>query len=220
MTTVSTATIEAYKTLSSSIISDALDRAGVEGTIEGVATVVPGRVMCGPAFTVRYVQYGPEGGRYADFLDEIPAESVVAIDNAGRKDCSVWGDTLTLFAVRNRFAGAVIDGVCRDIDGSREHGFPMFARGIYMRTGKGRVVVKSLQEPITLGKVVIRPGDLLFGDDTGVVAIPVDRVDEILALGQQTVRKDETVAASIRGGASLVDSWRAGALALSEPTRK
>ncbi len=219
MTTMSTTTIEPFKTLSSSIISDALDRAGVQGTIEGIATVVPGKVMCGPAFTVRYVLHGPEGGRYADFLDEVPADSVVAIDNAGRMDCSVWGDTLTLFAVMNRFAGAVIDGVCRDIDGTREHGFPMFARGVFMRTGKGRVVIDSLQGPITLGKVVVRPGDLLFGDETGVVAIPADRTDEILALAQQTVRKDETVAASIRSGASLIDSWRAGALALSAPRK-
>jgi regulator of RNase E activity RraA len=166
--------------------------------------------MCGPAFTVRYALQEASGGRFADFLDEVPPHAVVAIDNAGRMDCSVWGDTLTLFAVTNQFAGTVVDGVCRDIDGTREHAYPMFARGIFMRTGKNRVVIETIQAPISLATIPVRSGDLLFGDETGVVAIPADRVEEVLSLAHQTVRRDEAVAAAIRNGASLIEAWRAG----------
>lgn len=211
--TIPAATIDAYLTLSSAIISDALDVIGINGTIEGVFTQVPGRKMCGPAFTARYTLSTAALGRFADFLDEVPEGSVVAIDNAARVNVSVWGDTLSLYASRHRFAGTIIDGVCRDIDGTRELGYPMFSRGTFMRTGKGRIGVESTQEPVVLGGVIVRPGDLVFGDDTGAVAVPAERIDEVLRLTERIVARDDAFAKAIKDGASMDQVWVAGAKA-------
>ncbi|MDQ6436963.1 hypothetical protein RB623_23175 [Mesorhizobium sp. LHD-90] len=206
-------TIEAFLKLSSAIISDALDLAGVHGTIEGLKTQVQGLKMCGPAYTVRYTPASSALHRFADFMDDVPAGAVVAIDNGGRTDCSVWGDTLSLFASRHDFAGTIIDGVCRDIDGTRDLKYPMFSRGTYMRTGKGRIGVESTLEPIALSAITIRAGDLIFADDTGAVAIPRERIDEVLAFAEKIAKRDDAYAAAIKTGAAMADVWVAGAKA-------
>jgi regulator of RNase E activity RraA len=201
--------IAAYMRLSSPIISDALDMIGINGTIEGVFTQVPGQKMCGPAFTVRYTPATGSLGRFADFLDDVPEGAVVAIDNSGRTGVSVWGDTLSLFAAQHRFAGTVIDGVCRDIEGTRELNYPMFSRGTFMRTGKGRIGVESTQEPVVLGAVIVRPGDLIFGDDTGAVSVPKARIAEVLALADKIVARDHAYVEAIKSGASMAKVWLA-----------
>lgn len=205
--------VASYLKLSSAIISDAMDLAGIYGTIQGVASQVQGKKMCGPAYTVRYTVASGTMSRFADFLDDVPRGAVVGIDNSGRTECSVWGDTLSLFATRHQFAGTIVDGVCRDIDGTRELGYPMFSRGTFMRTGKGRIAIESTQEPIVLGSVVVRPGDLIFGDDTGAVAIPKGRIEEVLSLTTRIVARDRAFAEAINRGAPISDVWVAGAKA-------
>lgn len=206
-------TVAAFLELSSSIISDALDVIGLNGTIEGVFTQVPGHKMCGPAYTVRYTLSPAALGRFADFLDDVPEGAVVAIDNNARLNVSVWGDTLSLFGSRHGFAGTIIDGVCRDIEGTRDLGYPMFSRGTFMRTGKGRIGVESTREPVVLGGVIIHPGDLIFGDDTGAVAVPRDRIEEVLQLAAKIVARDNAFSNAIKDGASMADVWIAGAKA-------
>lgn len=201
--------IKAYAKLSSAIISDALDKIGVHGTLQGLKPQTGAAKMCGQAFTAKY-SVAPESlGRFADFLDEIPQGAVVAIDNAGRLDASVWGDTLSLFASVNGFAGTVIDGVCRDIDGTRALNYPMFSRALYMRTGKGRIGVESTQKPIRLAEVDVHPGDLIFGDETGVVVVPLARVAEVLEIAQAIARRDDAWEQAIRRGLPMAEVWLA-----------
>lgn len=202
-----------YKELSSSIISDALDVLGIHGTINDIVSQVPGTKMCGPAFTVQYSIAESTLGRFADFLDDVPEGAICAINNRARTECSVWGDTLSLFAVRHGFAGTIIDGVCRDIDGTRSLNYPMFSRGTFMRTGKNRIGVESTQQPVTLGSVTVHPGDLVFADDTGAVAVPKDRIEEILELAKGIVARDDACVAAIEAGKSIADVWAAGAQA-------
>lgn len=202
-----------YKELSSSIISDALDVLGIHGTINDIVSQVPGMKMCGPAFTVQYSIAESTLGRFADFLDDVPEGAICAINNRARTECSVWGDTLSLFAVRHGFAGTIIDGVCRDIDGTRSLNYPMFSRGTFMRTGKNRIGVESTQQPVTLGSVTVHPGDLVFADDTGAVAVPKDRIEEILELAKGIVARDDACVAAIEAGKSIADVWAAGAQA-------
>lgn len=195
--------------MSSAIISDAMDSLGIHGTLHGMKQQVAGARMCGLAFTAKYTLAPVALGRFADFMDDIPAGAVVAIDNGGRTDVSVWGDTLSLFASVHGFAGTVIDGVCRDIDGTRAVGYPMFSRDLYMRTGKGRVGVESTQAPIRICEVDVHPGDLIFGDETGVVVVPKDRIEEVLVVARGIVRRDDAWEAAIRAGLPMAQVWLA-----------
>lgn len=201
--------IDAYAGLSSAIISDALDRIGVHGTLQGLRPQTGSVKMCGQAFTAKYSVAPDSLSRFADFLDDVPKGAVVAIDNGGRLDASVWGDTLSLFATINGFAGTVIDGVCRDIDGTRALNYPMFSRALYMRTGKGRIGVESTQKPIRIAEVDVYPGDLIFGDETGVVVVPLARVDEVLKIAQAISKRDDAWEQAIRRGLPMAEVWKA-----------
>ena len=212
---ISSKVVDAFKALSSSIISDALDAAKVDGVVSGINSLVHGQSMCGLAYTVRYTVQDASPGRFADFLDDVPTGAVVAIDNGGRTNCSVWGDTLSLFATTKRFAGTAVDGLCRDIAGTRAYKYPMFSRGTTMRTGKGRIVIESLQAAIVLGSIPVRTGDLLFGDDTGLVVVPAARAEEVLEHAHRIVKRDKAVGEAINGGATILDAWKAGSNALA-----
>ncbi len=84
-----------------------------------------------------------------DYLDDVPPDQVVVLDNGGRTDATVWGDTLSLTACRRGVAGTVMDGVCRDAAASREVDYPVYARGSCMRTGKDRVQVAEVGGSVT-----------------------------------------------------------------------
>jgi len=164
--------IEGFLSLSTPTISDALDLLLLNGGCLGLRPVVLGHKIAGPAFTARYIPGGIDRTGAGDFLDDVPAGSVVVIDNGGRTYCTVWGDLMTRLAKRNGLAGTVIDGVCRDVDLIRELQYPIFTRGAFMVTGKGRMQLASVQETVSVGEQAVQPGDLIVADDSGVLVVP------------------------------------------------
>lgn len=191
-----------------SAVSDALDRLGIAGQAFGIRAVTPGRRMAGRAFTGLYQPVDVDGGTVGDYIDDVPSGSVVVLDNAGRTDATVWGDILTLVASRRGIAGTAIDGVCRDADRSVELGYPIFARDRWMRTGKDRVQLVGLQVPVTLGQVRVRPGDVVIGDDDGVVVVPRDREAEVLEAVLAIERAEEDIRRQVLEGIRLDEARR------------
>jgi hypothetical protein len=129
--------------LTTSGLSDAMDRLGIPGHVAGVRATGTARSLCGPAYTVRYRPVQAIGETVGDFIDDVPAGSVVVIDNQGRTDCTVWGGILTEAAHLRDLAGTVIDGICRDAQACDDVGYPLFARANWMRTGKDRVAIDA-----------------------------------------------------------------------------
>lgn len=184
-------------------LSDALDRLGIDGQCLGVMPFDRSMVFAGPAFTVRMAPVGTTGKSVGDYIDEVAPGAVVALDNGGRMDTTVWGDILTLVASRRGVAGTVIDGVCRDIGRSIEVGYPLFARANTMRTGKDRVAAEDYNVVVQLAGVRVAPGDWLVGDADGVVAIPSECLKDVLVAAEQIVVAEERIRAAILGGARL-----------------
>lgn len=184
-------------------LSDALDRLGIPGQILGVVPVARTMRFAGPAFTIRMLPTGPEGGSVGDYIDDVAPGQVVVIDNDGRMDATVWGDILTWVASEKRIAGTVIDGVCRDSDRCVELGYPVFARGATMRTGKDRVTADAYDVPVQVAGVRVAPGDWLAGDADGVVAIPADRVEEVLTIAEQIEAVEDRIRAAVKAGKRL-----------------
>lgn len=195
--------IKAFKELDTTSVSDALDRLGISGGLLGIKPIVPGVTMCGPAFTVHYVPCGVVKGTVGDFLDDVEPGQVVVIDNAGREYCTVWGDLMSLTASRKGVAGTVIDGVCRDISGIRELRYPIFTKGFYMVTGKDRVQVDAVNVPVAISGVLVKPGDIMLGDDTGVVVIPQEKAAEVLEVAKEIAEKEEIIVREVKNGATL-----------------
>jgi regulator of RNase E activity RraA len=198
------ATVEAFRQLDTASVSDAMDKLGLPAGCLGIAPVVVGVGFAGRAFTVKYRLCGAvERGTVGDFLDDVPPGQVVVIDNAGRTDCTVWGDIMTTLAHRKGVAGTVIDGVCRDVPKIRELGYPIFTRGSFMMTGKDRVELEAVNVPVNVAQRQVRPGDIVLGDDSGVVVVPASRAEEVLAIARQVEHTEQEILRRIAEGKTL-----------------
>ena len=196
--------VESFKALDTACVSDAMDKLGIPAGCHGIKPVVQGVKFAGRAFTVKYRACGEvERGTVGDFLDDVPAGHVVVIDNAGRTDCTVWGDIMTTLAHHKAVAGTVIDGVCRDVPKIRDLSYPIFTRDYYMMTGKDRVEVDGINVPVTISQRQVRPGDIVMGDDSGVVVIPASRAQEVLKIAREIEHTEQEILLRIAQGQSL-----------------
>lgn len=202
------ALVDELTTLETSHVSDALDALGLNGQCLGLLPLDRASRIAGRAFTVKYLPVGGENGSVGDYIDDLAPGTVVALDNAGRLDATVWGDLLTYTASRRGLAGTIIDGVCRDSDTAIESGYPVYSKSRWMRTGKDRVRVDGYQVPITIGGARVEPGDLVLGDADGVVVIPAVRATEVLDRAGAIRDAEDRIREAISTGTSLVDARR------------
>lgn len=194
---------------SSAQISDALDACGIEGALLGVKPLTPATKLIGPAYTIKYLPYlekSPVFQQAANYIDEIPAHSVVLIDNNGIVDCTVWGDLLTQVAIRRNLSGTVVHGAVRDVDFIRKTQYPVYCSGVYMRSGKNRIHKVGQQCPITINGVLINPGDIIFGDDNGVLVIPRQIISDILDKAKKIKRTEHHISSALENGSSLAQA--------------
>ncbi len=195
--------VERASRLDTATLSDALDRHGVNGQCYRIKPRTLSSRMAGRAWTLLYGPAGIPAGTVGDYIDDVPAGSVIVLDNGGRDNTTVWGDILTEVAHRKGISGTLIDGVNRDVALSLELGYPIFSRDHWMRTGKDRVQVEGTQVPVNIGDVRVCPGDLVRGDADGVVVIPRDHEDRILDAAEQIQTAEDAIRQSVRDGMSL-----------------
>lgn len=190
--------------LDTATISDALDRHGVPGQCLGIKPVDPKFRLAGRAITLKYGPIDPaKPGNVGDYIDDIPAGSVLVLDNASRFDQTVWGDILTLVAHRTGVAGTVIDGPCRDVALAMEIGYPLFSRSVSMRTGKDRVQLDEMNVRVAIGGAHVAPGDLMRGDADGVVVIPQVVEEAVLATAEEIATAEDRIREAILSGMRL-----------------
>lgn len=192
--------------LGTSTISDALDKLAIVGQVDGLWPVDPEMGLIGNAYTLAYHPMDGSGGTVGDYIDDVPAGSVIVIDNRGRQDVTVWGDILTSVAHTRSIAGCVIDGVCRDSALSVELAYPIFSRGRWMRTGKDRVKLVATQTPVVIGSVRVSPDDLIIGDRDGVVVVPASSADAVLATALAIDAAEDEIRRDTRNGAGLAEA--------------
>jgi regulator of RNase E activity RraA len=202
------AVLRRLRELPTAAISDALDREGIPGALEGLAPLSNDFRVAGPAFTARYAPVDSAGGTVGDFLDEVPPGAVIVIDNDGRRDVTVWGGIMTEVASLRGVAGTVINGVCRDVSASLSHGYPLFSRGRFMRTGKDRVRLISVGGQLTVSGVDIRPGTLMCADADGVVAVPDASAERVAEIAERIEQVESQIVAAVRAGATLREARR------------
>ena len=198
--------VKKFQPLSTSTISDALDQYGIAGGCHGIEPIVSGVKMVGTAYTVRYIPTGSVKGTVGDYIEDVLPGEVVVLDNNGRTDCTVWGDILTVTAKMKSISGTVIDGVCRDVPTILEERYPIFSRGKFMMTGKDRVMVEATQVVVSIGKVQVKPGDILVGDDSGVVVVPQEMAQKILEAALAIEEAENLIVEGVRGGMDLKEA--------------
>jgi len=210
--------INQLREFSTSEISDSLNRFGVKGGLEGIKPVVLGKKIVGPALTVRKLPADavkPKKGA-GDYLDIARKGDVIVIDNGGRLDCTVFGDILAASCKQAGLEGTIIYGCCRDVASLKEMDYPIFSKGTYMQTGKDMTQYDALNIPIGIYNVLVEPGDIIVGDDSGVLVVPQELAEKVLAAAKEIGEAENLIKKSTEKGLDLEDAH----LSLSEARKK
>jgi 4-hydroxy-4-methyl-2-oxoglutarate aldolase len=170
-----------------------------------VRAMVPDVRMAGPALTV--VAEDDHLPVFSALAEAEPGEVLVVATNGHR--LAVLGELFATEARRRGLAGIVIDGFCRDVQGLRRLGLPVFARGTLPMSGS-TVARTPLRGPVRCGGVAVSPGDVVFADDDGIVIAAPDRIAAALAGGEYVARAEAAILAAIRAGGTLHDQTSYG----------
>ena len=144
-----------------------------------------------------------------DFLSVIKAlydakDGEVLVVDTDREKVAVAGELFTYEARRKGLAGLVIDGGCRDVKHIRQTNFPVYSRYTNPMAGTSSRIF-STQVNIQCGGVPVSPGDIIFGDDDGVVVMSPQEIIEILVMAESIQEKEEKVLMRIKDNESLLD---------------
>lgn len=156
-----------------------------------IKPIYSGMRVCGPAFTVK-CHPGDNLILHRALVLAQPGD-VLVVDIDGYEG-GPFGEQMAVVAQVRGIAGMVIDGYVRDGLRIKELGWPVFARGLCMK-GTVKEAIGSINHPVSCGGVVVQPGDLVFGDDDGVVVIPREMaataVDKAIAREAQEAESRE-----------------------------
>lgn len=165
-----------------------------------IRPLLPEATLVGPAVTV--VADGDLLGMVAA-LTTASAGSVLVVDTRG-STLAASGELFATEARRRGMAGIVVDGYCRDRRGIRRSGLPVYARGSVPNAGP--VLGPALVDvPVRCGGLDVRPGDVVFGDEDGLLIAPADRLTALLVRAEEIERTEAAVVAALERGVPFAD---------------
>lgn len=204
------AVIEGFKELlkiysPSCVVADSQQRAGVMGSY--LKPLTKETRFVGPALTVRL-----EPGNQVDCLDALDVAQpgdVIVVDAAGETETSIWGGLMSGLCLMKGVVGAVVDGGIRDTDETRDLGFQIFSKSIVPRSThspySGLTEPIEINVPIQCAGQLVNPGDLVLGDEIGVVVVPLESAAEVLKAAQEQAEMEERTRAKISEGKSVAE---------------
>ena len=201
--------------LSTPLAVDAMDRLGLPEAVldPAIRPVEPNTRMVGTAITVLFVSQPDRSranlARYSEALEnssglfcpiitlQVPPE---------HHHRGVFGDGAATTARQNGFVGALVDGAVRDTHDLQRMQYPVFSRAVSPGYIVGKVEAVSRDEPVRIGGVLVDPGDVVFGDNDGVVVIPSDKLDDVLDRAQAIRAWEDEVHQWMKQGYSIDDA--------------
>lgn len=142
--------------------------------------------------------------------EETSAGEVLVIDARGELEAAVGGDLLVARLQANGAAALVTDGAIRDLPGVREVGFPVYTRGVQAATFGENHIAVDINVPVQCAGVLVRPGDILVGDEEGVLVIPTEIAAQVAEAGAENELLDSFLLQKLRAGAPLAGTFPAG----------
>ncbi len=195
-----------YKTLASGNISDAMELLGLRrSVIHGFTFIAPpGTILVGPAITVHQIPKHASASksakltRHQELSNQLAKPwEVIVIDVGGIRDLCSWGEIHSAKCQARGVGGLVINGCVRDVDAIRKIGFPVFCIGFSPVKSLWDLQTLSINEPVVIGGVQVKPGDILFGDETGIMVIPPEREEEILRIAKEIRDEEEKILSAV-----------------------
>jgi len=206
--------VERLARLHPAVVADCLDRQGLRRQVLAphIRPLTPTMRLAGFAATVHCIEVDTVPESHDDWyrnelacVDALQPGDVLIVSTCRG---SFWGE---LLATASRFRGAlgvVADAYTRDTLALIEMGFPTFAAGIHCADSLGRIDVDAFDVPITCGGVDVEPGDLVLGDHDGVVTIPAEFGEEIVARAEEKLSGENLVREKLAEGMPVSEAFR------------
>lgn len=192
--------VAAFATIGAATVHEALGRRGAVDS--AIKPIWPGLRIVGAAFPLR-TQPGDNLTLHAAMKLARPGD-VLVVDAGDYTEQGSFGDVMATSAQSLGLAGLVTNGGVRDAAAIRDIGFPIFSRAISIK-GTVKATLGPIAQPIVLGGVTVHPGDLILGDDDGLVVVPLDEVEAVLAASRARLEKEERLRADLLTGKTTWD---------------
>lgn len=167
-------------------------------------------ILVGRAMTVLMIDvFEPQKkpfGLLTEALDQLK-ENEVYIATGGTMRCAYWGEILTATARQRKAVGAVVNGFHRDTPQVLEQNWPVCSRGTYAQDSGVRTQVIDYRCNIEIGNVLVRPGDIVFGDVDGVLIIPKELEEVVIMRALVKARGEKNVRKEIENGMSSTEAF-------------
>ncbi len=174
--------------------------------VEGARPLQPGQKMAGRAVTLRFVPHRPDLAqdkpKGVDSAEYVAIElcgpgEVLVIDAMGWKYSSVGGDIKFFRMMQLGAGGLVTDGAARDSVTLKGYGFPVFSAATTAKQGPAEFWPWQVNDAIQCGGVLVRPGDVVVGDDDGVVIVPRSEVYDVIRIAHEREEVEEVIKAQL-----------------------
>lgn len=174
----------------------------VRAIAPAIKPLIPGKRIAGRARTARIAP--GQNGAIHRAVQHATAGDILVVDGGGAERFGPFGDLLADGCLAKGMVGAVFDCTIRDSADIAALGFQVFCRGFHpeatAKTDRGET-----NAPVVLGGVQVHPGDIVVGDDDGVVVIPGDAALEVLTKVAAVAAREETIRARIHAGETTLD---------------
>lgn len=196
--------VQRLSKLDTPAVSDALDRLELPGRVTGLPRVSTDQRIAGRVLTVKLgtgkALDGPPRHLCTAAVEAADPGDIIVVEQRSGVDAAGWGGILSNAAKVKGVAGVIVDGPARDVDESRDLGFPVFARAVTPTTARGRIVEEAFNEPVTVGDVTVSPGDLVLADGSGVIFVTADRAEEILETAEMVAAREAAMTKAVLAG--------------------
>jgi len=204
---------EYRKKLYTAVIADTLDSLGYHKQVltPGILPLDPSLKLCGLARVGLYMPIYHDDDTVNVYeneivlVDSLKEDEVPVLCCHGNQKIAPWGELLSTRSSYLKAAGCLTDGCIRDSDMIREMKFPVFSKGTNPVDTKFRGKMMMADVPGEIGGVRIQSGDLVFGDNDGVVVVPSNIISEVANKALEKVNSENTVRDEIKEGNKLKD---------------
>jgi 3-hexulose-6-phosphate synthase len=188
--------------ITTSQLSDALRKiTGQSGVLVGIKPIKSRFKIFGNATTVK--TSANDWGTVINGIYESNKENILVI-SCDRDDPAVWGEMASTAAQKQGILGTVVYGASRDIAGIKELDYPVFSRSIVPNAGnpigEGKVNI-----PVICGRITVKPGDFIMGDECGVVSVPEEAIENVLKEAYKILNNEDHIASQLNDGKSFLD---------------
>ena len=191
-----------WRLIPPAVASDCMNRTQVMHA--RMKPLTPGQTLCGQARTV--VSMAGDCLAICAAIGIAQPGDILVIDAGGVADTAVWGAIMTFEATVREIGGVVLDGAVRDVAEIRASGLLMFCTASVPR-GPHQGFGGILDGEIAVAGVPVSPGDIVLGNDDGVVVVPLASAPAVLKASQAHLAMEDRWMADLRAGRMMKEIY-------------